>query len=420
MAKRKKGIADDDEGRPADPETEEKRRLRSLAFSRKLLRRTSLQPSAPLEPSKAVVRLQGRDIVKRGQRKSRYLFSFPGLLAPLSSGRIGELTDLGSKNPILYLEFPQGRMKLFGTHVYPKNKYLTLQLTKSSKGVMCEDVFESMIVFSDAWWIGRKEENPQELQLELPKCISESDKVPIDYDFKGGAGSPAEEQLGGNTPANNKREPLSPKTESEDTLPDDSDNMMEQGTKNASEATPVRQSTRNAGKKRSYAESSEDDSAYNDVDVPEIIDEKMEKSCPIDFGDVASTSELVDRKVCSTEKVKKAASSKGPKGNAINKKGTLVQATLSNLFEKVADEKPKRNSNASPGSKGPGSGRPTSASKKSTEKDKAKGADKKEAKSGGKKRGKQNSSLQVPVEPEDISSDSKVNHRIVALSSLFF
>lgn len=64
----------------------------------------------------------------------------------------------------------------------------------------------------------------------------------------------------------------------------------------------------------------------------------MEKSCPIDFSDVASTSELVDRKVCSTEKVKKAASSKGSKGNAVNKKGTLVQATLSNVFEKVDDE----------------------------------------------------------------------------------
>lgn len=64
----------------------------------------------------------------------------------------------------------------------------------------------------------------------------------------------------------------------------------------------------------------------------------MEKSCPVDFSDVASTSELVDRKICSTEKVKKTASCKGPKGNAINKKGTQVQATLSNLFEKVADE----------------------------------------------------------------------------------
>lgn len=38
-------------------------------------------------------------------------------------------------------------MKLFGTHVYPKNKYLTLQLTKSFKGVTCEDIFESMVCF---------------------------------------------------------------------------------------------------------------------------------------------------------------------------------------------------------------------------------------------------------------------------------
>lgn len=36
-------------------------------------------------------------------------------------------------------------MKLFGTHVYSKNKYLTLQLTRSSKGVMCEDIFESLV-----------------------------------------------------------------------------------------------------------------------------------------------------------------------------------------------------------------------------------------------------------------------------------
>jgi hypothetical protein len=36
-------------------------------------------------------------------------------------------------------------MKLFGTHVYPKNKYLTLQMTRSAKGIVCEDVFESLV-----------------------------------------------------------------------------------------------------------------------------------------------------------------------------------------------------------------------------------------------------------------------------------
>lgn len=40
-------------------------------------------------------------------------------------------------------------MKLFGTHVYPKNKYLTLQLTRSAKGVMCEDIFESLVSACD-------------------------------------------------------------------------------------------------------------------------------------------------------------------------------------------------------------------------------------------------------------------------------
>lgn len=95
-----------------DAEADERRRLRSLAFSNGLLQRG--EPAAPrsaLAPSTAVSRLQGRDIVRRGgQRKSRFLFSFPGLLAPAaaaSGGRVGELADLGTKNPLLYLDFPQ-------------------------------------------------------------------------------------------------------------------------------------------------------------------------------------------------------------------------------------------------------------------------------------------------------------------------
>lgn len=28
--------------------------------------------------------------------------------------------------------------------------------------VLCEDVFESLVVFSEGWWIGAKEENPDE------------------------------------------------------------------------------------------------------------------------------------------------------------------------------------------------------------------------------------------------------------------
>lgn len=36
-------------------------------------------------------------------------------------------------------------MKLFGTIVYPKNRYLTLQFPRGGKNVMCEDYFENMV-----------------------------------------------------------------------------------------------------------------------------------------------------------------------------------------------------------------------------------------------------------------------------------
>ncbi|XP_039125134.1 DNA-binding protein RHL1 isoform X3 [Dioscorea cayenensis subsp. rotundata] len=264
-----------DELRPADPETEEKKRLRSLAVSQRLLRHSPANPSNPLQPSKSVLKLDGRDIAKRGQRRSRYLFSFPGLIAPLSGGKVGELADLATKNPKLYLEFPQGRMKLFGTHVYPKNKYLTLQLTRSSKGVVCEDCFESMIVFSDAWWIGLKEENPEEKRLEFPMEFKMGEHAGVD--FKGGAGALPEEISDGNQPGKEYKA-VSPNTVLEDDSQDDSYSLAEKNTGNAMETTPVRQSGRTAGRTQNYAElSSGDDSIANDDEVTEVMDVKKSK-----------------------------------------------------------------------------------------------------------------------------------------------
>lgn len=97
---------DDGEAQPADHEAERKR-LKSAAFSRNLLCRSPAKPLRPIEPSKAVLKHRGRDIVKKGQRKNKFLFSLPGLLAPVSGGKIGELTNLNTRNPVLYLEFPQ-------------------------------------------------------------------------------------------------------------------------------------------------------------------------------------------------------------------------------------------------------------------------------------------------------------------------
>lgn len=162
-SKKKKHRDEDEE----DPQAERKR-LKSLALSNKLVSEIPARPLTPLTPSNTLVKHHGKDIIKKSQRKNRFLFSFPGLLAPIAGGKIGDLKDLGTKNPLLYLDFPQvnllfsfsnfltilncslsfslqGRMKLFGTIVFPKNKYLTLQFPRGGKSVMCEDYFDNMV-----------------------------------------------------------------------------------------------------------------------------------------------------------------------------------------------------------------------------------------------------------------------------------
>ncbi|KAL6873981.1 hypothetical protein ACP4OV_014063 [Aristida adscensionis] len=299
---------------PDDAETEERRRLRSLAFSNGLLRRGEpAAPWAPLAPSAAVTRLQGRDVVRRGgQRKSRFLFSFPGLLAPAAAagGRVGELTDLGTKNPVLYLEFPQGRMKLFGTHVYPKNKYLTLQMTRSAKGVACEDVFESL------------------------------DGATADCDFRGGAGGAIDEETS-NKLGKEIAEPLSPKFESDGDASEDSDRKDENSTQTTSEARSLRQSARNAGKAMKYTDFSSGGDSSDDnceIEVLEDFDEKM--TSPGVMNEIES------------EDVKPADSS-------ATWKEPLVQATLSSMFKKAEEKKrPTRSPKGSPATKGPAAKKP--------------------------------------------------------------
>lgn len=93
-------------------ETEERKRLKKLAFKNNVLSETpagTVSGSHALNPSKTLIKHHGKDIIRKSQRsgKNRYLFSFPGLLAPISGGKIGELKDLVTKNPVLYLDFPQ-------------------------------------------------------------------------------------------------------------------------------------------------------------------------------------------------------------------------------------------------------------------------------------------------------------------------
>lgn len=107
--KTKKKAREGEEGTEAsNPEAIERKRLKSLAFYTEMLSEIPARSSIHLNPSSIVAKHHGKDIIKKSQRKSsRYLFSFPGLFAPISGGKIGDLKDLGTKNPILYIDFPQ-------------------------------------------------------------------------------------------------------------------------------------------------------------------------------------------------------------------------------------------------------------------------------------------------------------------------
>lgn len=246
----------------------ENKRLRDLAFSRGLLSRTKSHAQHPSLPSKTILNSDGRDIVKKGHRKSKYLFAFPGLMAPVAGGKLGELTNLDSKNPVLYVDFPQGRLKLFGTIVYPKNKYLTLHFPRGAGNIVCEDCFESLVVFSIAWWIGTKEQNPDEVRIPLPKSF-EQDKH-ADFDFTAGAGQAKDfntikhqkEKAEADSQPNLKPKPEV--SESESSGKDTEAQMANQ---------PVRQSARMAGRKLKYADSSSD--KENDSDGTDSVESQQ-------------------------------------------------------------------------------------------------------------------------------------------------
>lgn len=323
----------------SNPELEERKRLKKLAFSKTILSEnpSRVGPSSALAPSKIVTKHHGTDILKKSQRKNRFLFSFPGLLGPVSGGKIGELKDLGTRNPILYLDFPQGQLKLFGTIIYPKNRYLTLQFSRGGKNVMCEDYFDNMIVFSDAWWIGKKDENPEELRLEFPKDLNLEQHA--EYDFKGGAGAPCDGRQGFIKSAMKCVKQDSPKDSLEDDLTDSQNNGKE-----SIEVTPTRHSARTAGKTFKFAEaSSGDDFIGTDAETFEEEDEevgvvqktgiKTERSCPIvfDIDNVDATEPIP-----ASDHLKRTVKSKDLSHNT---HVSLVQTTVSTLFKKVEEKK---------------------------------------------------------------------------------
>ncbi|KAF0717572.1 hypothetical protein AaE_010827, partial [Aphanomyces astaci] len=130
----------------------------------------------------------GQDIKKKsGHRKGKFLFAFPGLVSPMpEGGTLGTLDKLDTDKPVLYIDFPQGRLKMQGTLVYAQNRFLTLQCARRGKSVVCDDVFDAVVTFPEVSWIGPVDANPSEAPLPIPSFLHAYTNIPPSYTFGAG------------------------------------------------------------------------------------------------------------------------------------------------------------------------------------------------------------------------------------------
>ena len=69
---------------------------------------------------------------------------------------------------------PQGRLKCMGRTVHTKGRFFTLYADKVAKRATrmdCRDVFDSVVFFGRACWLGKKEDNPEDEPLPLPESL---------------------------------------------------------------------------------------------------------------------------------------------------------------------------------------------------------------------------------------------------------
>mmetsp|Transcript_450 Transcript_450/g.1341 ORF Transcript_450/g.1341 Transcript_450/m.1341 type:complete len:428 (-) Transcript_450:106-1389(-) len=152
--------------------SEEDKRLRELAQELQIHDQEHRLCTEEVPFRKPLCNADGKDILKKSStRKGRYLFHIAAQLQPALGGRLGILTNLDSRNPVLYFDFPTGRLKLVGTLLFPKSKYLLLKF--GTKDVLCEDVFDTVVLFSDAHWVGSSDLNPTETPLDLPEALQQ-------------------------------------------------------------------------------------------------------------------------------------------------------------------------------------------------------------------------------------------------------
>lgn len=142
----------------SDPAEEEERNkehdeLQQAGWNCGVVSSTRWMSTTPLPGvPKPLMQANAKDIVKRGSlRKGRVMCVFADSIRPLKGGTLGTLKNLDTKCPCMDMEFPEGILRFHGTLMFPQNKYLSLKVGNSD--VLCEDVFESAILFSKVEWI---------------------------------------------------------------------------------------------------------------------------------------------------------------------------------------------------------------------------------------------------------------------------
>jgi len=160
-------------------ELKESERIEGIAKRKGIL--TNEKP----EISKQVLRVpksvtdhcKGAPIKKmsKGRHKQAMLI-FPGRFEPKKFGdKVGTIAKLNTHNPEFYIDFPKrGRLMFKGTLVYSTNKYITLQypIGGGSTGVKCPGEVNTIVVFSEYFWLGTEEENPMRKPLPLPSWLA--------------------------------------------------------------------------------------------------------------------------------------------------------------------------------------------------------------------------------------------------------
>ena len=127
-------------------------------------------PANPTTNEIDMMRNDGRDIVKKNERthRKKAVFILPASLSVSGvGGKLGTIANMDTQFPVLYIDFPTGRVKLQGRIVEPRATLMPLTFKKKGPAVVKASV-KTVIVFSKTSWIGTKEENPDETPLPMP------------------------------------------------------------------------------------------------------------------------------------------------------------------------------------------------------------------------------------------------------------